>query len=86
MERGLHRRVGGGHVMRQAARGTTRGIWFGLHQLRAPADPDHALHGRKPRGGAHFRMLDKRDNSPVRFERVNSSTGKKVEWKDIVKG
>jgi DNA end-binding protein Ku len=34
----------------------------------------------------HFRLLDKRDLSPVRYERVSTSTGKPVEWKDIVKG
>jgi DNA end-binding protein Ku len=34
----------------------------------------------------HFRQLDKHDLSPIRYERVNSSTGKPVEWKDIVKG
>ena len=34
----------------------------------------------------HFRQLDKHDLSPIRYERVSSSTGKPVEWKDIVKG
>lgn len=34
----------------------------------------------------HFRMLDSRDRSPVRYERVNSETGEEVPWKEIVKG
>lgn len=34
----------------------------------------------------HFRMLDSRDQSPVRYERVNSETGEEVPWKEIVKG
>jgi DNA end-binding protein Ku len=34
----------------------------------------------------HFRMLDSRDKSPVRYERVNSDTGEEVPWKEIVKG
>jgi DNA end-binding protein Ku len=34
----------------------------------------------------HFRMLDSRDNKPVRYERVNSETGEEVPWKEIVKG
>ena len=34
----------------------------------------------------HFRMLDSRDNKPVRYERVNSDTGEEVPWKEIVKG
>jgi DNA end-binding protein Ku len=34
----------------------------------------------------HFRMLDSRDNAPVRYERVNSETGEEVPWKEVVKG
>jgi DNA end-binding protein Ku len=30
-------------------------------------------------------MLDSRDQSPVRYERVNSETGEEVPWKDVVK-
>jgi DNA end-binding protein Ku len=33
----------------------------------------------------HFRMLDSRDQKPIRYERVNSDTGEEVAWKDIVK-
>jgi DNA end-binding protein Ku len=32
-----------------------------------------------------FRMLDSRDNAPIRYERVNAETGEEVPWKDIVK-
>jgi len=31
-------------------------------------------------------LLDKRDFSPVGFRRYNKTTGKEVQWKDIVKG
>lgn len=31
-------------------------------------------------------MLDKKDKSNINFQRVNSKTGKEVEWKNIVKG
>ncbi|HEX6572052.1 MAG TPA: Ku protein, partial [Steroidobacteraceae bacterium] len=31
-------------------------------------------------------MLDKRDFSPIGYQRINKSTGKTVEWSDIVKG
>ena len=33
----------------------------------------------------HFRMLDSRSNTPVRYERVNADTGEEVPWKEIVK-
>jgi DNA end-binding protein Ku len=33
----------------------------------------------------HFRMLDGRDKSPIRYERVNADTGEEVPWKDIVR-
>ena len=32
-----------------------------------------------------FRMLDARDKSPIRYERVNADTGEEVPWKEIVK-
>jgi DNA end-binding protein Ku len=33
----------------------------------------------------HFRMLDSRDNAPIRYERVNAETGEEVPWKDVIK-
>src|SRR6478736_1941815 len=32
-----------------------------------------------------FRMLDGRDHTPIRYERLNAVTGKEVPWSDIVK-
>ena len=31
-------------------------------------------------------MLDKKDHSNIRFQRVNASTGKVVAWENIIKG
>ena len=31
-------------------------------------------------------MLDKKDHSHIKFQRINEKTGKEVEWKNIVKG
>src|SRR5690606_11044709 len=31
-------------------------------------------------------MLDKEDHANIHFQRVNASTGKEVQWKNIVKG
>src|SRR6185503_1388318 len=33
-----------------------------------------------------FTLLDKRNFSPIRYERLNSRTGKKVDWENVVKG
>lgn len=54
-------------------------ISFGLLHVPVqlvPAERRHEL---------DLRMLDERDNSPIRYERVNSETGKEVPWKNIVK-
>jgi len=61
-----------------------RPIWngtisFGL--LNVPVQ----LHSGERSLDLHFRMLDSRDNSPVRYERVNSDSGEEVPWKEIVK-
>lgn len=33
----------------------------------------------------HLRMLDSRNKSPIRYERINAETGEEVPWKDVVK-
>jgi DNA end-binding protein Ku len=37
-------------------------------------------------GSLHLHLLDSRDFAPIGYERVNKTTGKAVEWSDIVKG
>lgn len=61
-----------------------RPIWsgtlsFGL--LNAPV----ALMSGERSIDLHFRMLDSRSNTPIRYERVNAETGDEVPWKDIVR-
>ncbi len=55
-------------------------IAFGLVnvpvELRAAMRDDHIS----------FRLLHKKDNTPVKYERVRSDNGKEVPWADIVKG
>jgi DNA end-binding protein Ku len=62
-----------------------RSIWtgtlgFGLVQIPV------ALHTAEDRAELDMTLLDKRDFSPVGYERVNKKTGKEVKWDDIVKG
>jgi DNA end-binding protein Ku len=61
-----------------------RPIWtgtlsFGL--LNVPV----SLMSAERKTDIHFRMLDSRNNAPVRYERVNAETGEEVPWKEIVK-
>lgn len=66
--------------------GTRRALWsgsisFGLLQIPV------TLHtAEQTADEIHFHQLDRHDLAPIRYQRVNSSTGKTVEWKDIVRG
>ncbi len=55
-------------------------ISFGLVYI--PVDLYSATHG----AGIDLDYLDKRDFSPVGYQRYNKRTGKLVDWKDIVRG
>jgi len=62
-----------------------RAIWtgtvgFGLVQIPV------GLHTAEDRAELEMTMLDKRDFSPVGYERVNKKTGKEVAWENVVKG
>jgi DNA end-binding protein Ku len=61
-----------------------RPIWngtisFGL--LNVPVQ----LHSGERGVDLHLRMLDSRNKSPIRYERINAETGEEVPWKDVVK-
>lgn len=62
-----------------------RAIWegtigFGLVQIPV------GLYSAESRDELNFDMLDRRDMSPVGYQRYNRETGEPVEWGDIVKG
>lgn len=62
-----------------------RAIWngtigFGLVQIPV------TLHGAEERDELDLTLLDRRDFSPVGYQRINKKTGKEVAWEDIVKG
>ncbi|QWT20259.1 Ku protein [Bacillus sp. NP157] len=61
-----------------------RPIWTGTLTFGLLNVPIRLMTGER-RTDIHFRMLDQRDNTPVRYERVNADTGEEVPWKDIVK-
>jgi DNA end-binding protein Ku len=61
-----------------------RPIWTGTLSFGLLNVPVSLMTGER-RIDLHFRMLDNRNKSPVRYERVNAETGEEVPWKDIVK-
>ena len=61
-----------------------RPIWTGTLSFGLLNIPIQLMSGER-RTDIHFRMLDARDNTPVRYERVNAETGEEVPWKEIVK-
>lgn len=61
-----------------------RPIWTGTLSFGLLNVPIQLMSGER-RTDLSFRMLDSRNNKPVRYERVNADTGEEVPWKDIVK-
>lgn len=61
-----------------------RPVWSGTLSFGLLNIPVSLMSGER-RTDISFRMLDARDNAPIRYERVNAETGDEVPWKDIVK-
>jgi DNA end-binding protein Ku len=61
-----------------------RPIWTGTLSFGLLNVPVSLMSGERS-VDLHFRMLDNRTNTPVRYERVNAETGEEVPWKEIVK-
>lgn len=64
---------------------TSRPIWKGSISFGLVSIPI-VLYAAEERRQLSFRMLDRHDFSPIRYERLNATTGKPVQWEDIVKG
>jgi DNA end-binding protein Ku len=63
----------------------SRALWngsigFGLVQIAV------RLYPRERNSDLAFHQIDRRDGALVGYERVNKSTGKRVDWKDVAKG
>jgi DNA end-binding protein Ku len=61
-----------------------RPIWTGTLSFGLLNVPVSLMSGER-RADLSFRMLDSRDQKPIRYERVNAETGEEVPWKDVVK-
>lgn len=44
------------------------------------------LHGGETSNEIHFHLLDRRDMSPIQYQRINSKTGREVPWDETVRG
>ena len=62
-----------------------RSIWKGAISFSLVHIPV-SLHTASRTNGLDLDLLDRRDFSPVGYQRVNKTTGNVVEWGDIVKG
>lgn len=61
-----------------------RPIWTGTLSFGLLNVPVSLMSGER-KVDLQFRMLDSRDKTPIRYERVNAETGEEVPWKDVVK-
>jgi DNA end-binding protein Ku len=61
-----------------------RPIWTGTLSFGLLNVPIRLMTAER-RVDLHFRMLDQRSNTPIRYERVNADSGEEVPWKDVVK-
>jgi DNA end-binding protein Ku len=61
-----------------------RPIWSGTLSFGLLNVPIRLMSGER-HNDLHFRLLDQRDNKPIRYERVNAESGEEVPWKEIVK-
>jgi DNA end-binding protein Ku len=62
-----------------------RALWKGAISFGLVYVPVE-IHPASQENTLPLHMLDSRDFAPIGFHRVNKSTGREVEWKDIVKG
>jgi DNA end-binding protein Ku len=62
-----------------------RSIWKGRIAFGLVSVPV-SLQSAEQKNEIHLQMLDSRNSAPVRFRRVNESTGEEVPWEKIVKG
>jgi DNA end-binding protein Ku len=63
----------------------SRGLWNGAISFSLIHIPV-SLHTAARSTTLDLNLLDKRDFSPVGYQRYNKSTGKVVDWNDVVKG
>ena len=71
-------------VPRNTESAMARPVWSGTLSFGLLNIPVSLMSGER-RTDISFRMLDARNNAPIKYERVNAETGEEVPWKEIVK-
>ena len=62
-----------------------RAIWKGSISFGLVNIPV-GLHSAESRDEIHFKLLDRRNMSPIRYKRVNEESGREVPWEETVRG
>ena len=62
-----------------------RALWKGAISFGLVNIPVE-MYAAENRKGFRFSMLDKRDLSPVGYKRYSKTSGREVQWEDVVKG
>lgn len=62
-----------------------RPLWKGYISFGLVAIPVSIVSAEEKQD-LHFHLLDSRDKSRVRYQRINEETGKEVPWNEVVKG
>jgi DNA end-binding protein Ku len=62
-----------------------RAIWKGSISFGLVNIPV-GLYSAESRDEVHFNLLDRRDMSPIHYQRINAETGKEVPWEETVRG
>ena len=63
-----------------------RSNWKGYISFGLVSIPVSLYPAQNPGADIHFHQIDKHNNARIKYQRINSVTGKKVEWNDIIKG
>ena len=79
------RKSGNGDGEAEKPKRGARGLWNGAISFSLIHIPV-SLHTAARAHELDLNLLDKRDFAPVGYQRYNKSTGKVVEWNDVVKG
>src|SRR5262245_52871997 len=62
-----------------------RAIWKGSISFGLVNIPV-GLHSAESRDEIHFKLLDRRNMSPIHYKRVNEESGREVHWDETVRG